>query len=61
MKQGQGLLSQLMELGRLLKSTRISVLDALGLLIEQLRYFEEAEQREEDLQHAEFPKHIYGY
>jgi len=44
-----------------MRRTRMSTGDALGLLIDQLRQFEEAERREEDLQHAEFPRHVYGY
>ena len=61
MKRDQGIVAQLIEVLRLARHFRMSLKDALDLLIDQLNYFEEAERREEDLQHAEFPRHIYGY
>ncbi len=61
MKRYHDVLVHLLELRRLMRRTRMSTGDALGLLVEQLRQFEEAEQIEEDLQHAEFPRHVYGY
>ncbi len=61
MKRTYDLLSHLLELRRLMQRTRMSTGDALGLLVEQLRQFEEAERREEDLQHAEYPRHIFGH
>ncbi len=61
MKRTYDLLTHLLDLRRLMKRTGMSTGDALGLLIDQLRYFEEAERREEELQHAEYPRHVYGY
>ena len=61
MKRYQDVLVHLLELGRLMRRTRMSTGDALGLLVEQLRQFEEAERREEDLQHAEYPRHVFGH
>ncbi len=61
MKRYHDVLTLLLELGRLMRRTRMSTGDALGLLIDQLRQFEEAERREEELQHAEYPRHVYGY
>ena len=61
MKRYHDVLVHLLELRRLMRRTGMSTGDALGLLIDQLRYFEEVEQREEELQHAEYPRHVYGY
>ena len=61
MKRYHDVLTLLLELRRLMRQTRMSKHDALSLLIEQLRYFEEAEQLEEDLQHAEYPRHVFGH
>ncbi len=61
MKRYHDVLVHLLELRRLMRRSRMSTGDALGLLVEQLRYFEEAEQLEEDLQHAEYPRHIFGH
>lgn len=60
MRKYQDLVSNVLELRRLLRRTQMSAGDALGLLIDHLRYFEEAEQREDDLRHAEYPRHVYG-
>ena len=54
-------LVHLLELRRLMRRTRMSTDDALSLLLEQLRQFEEADRLEEDLQHAEYPRHVYGH
>ncbi len=61
MKRYSDVLTLLLELRRLMRQTRMSTGDALGLLVEQLRQLEEAERLEEDLQHAEYPRHEYGY
>ena len=60
MKRYSDVLILLLELRRLMQRTGVTRRDALGLLIDQLRCFEEAEQMEEDLQHAEFPRQLYG-
>ncbi len=61
MKRYHDVLTLLLELRRLMRRTRMSTGDALGLLVEQLRHFEEADRLEDDLQHAEYPRHVYGY
>ena len=61
MKRYHDVLTLLLELHRLMRRTRMSTGDALGLLVEQLRQFEEAERLEDDLQHAEFPRHVFGH
>ena len=61
MKRTYDLLSHLLDLRRLMKRTGLTTGDALGLLIEQLRYFEEADRLEDDLQHAEYPRHLFGH
>ena len=61
MKRYHDVLVHLLELRRLMRQTRMSTGDALGLLVDQLRQFEEAERLEEDLQHAEYPRHIFGH
>ncbi len=61
MKRYHDVLVHLLELRRLMRQTQMSTGDALGLLVDQLRQFEEAERLEEDLQHAEYPRHILGH
>jgi hypothetical protein len=61
MKRYHDVLLHLFELRRLMHKTGMSLSDALSLLVDQLQQFDEAEQREEDLKHAEYPRHVYGY
>ena len=61
MKRYHDVLVHLLELRRLMRQTRMSTGDALCLLVEQLQQFEEADRLEEDLQHAEYPRHVYGH
>ncbi len=61
MKRYHDVLVHLLELRRLMRQTRMSTGDALGLLVEQLRQFEEADRLEDDLQHAEYPRHVFGH
>ena len=60
MKEKQGLLAQLMEVRRLMVCTGMNLQDALGLLVDQLRYYAERERWEEEKKHMEYPVWLYG-
>ena len=53
MERDQGVLAQLMEVRRLIVRTGMSLEDALGLLVDQLRYYAERERWEEEKKHTE--------
>ena len=59
MNKDQGMLAQLMEIRRLMQRTGMSLEDALGLLTDQLRYFEEVERLGEEIKHAPYPAWVY--
>ena len=40
--------------------SRMSLKDALGLVADQLRYFEEQERWEEEKEYVDFPVWLYG-
>ena len=60
MKKDQGILSRLIEIRRLMRRAGISLNDALDLLEDQLRYFEEHERHREEQQHTDLPLWLYG-
>ena len=60
MQKYKTLLQDLLELRRLMRLTGMKPKDALGLLLVQLRVFEREEQLKDDLQHADYPRHVYG-
>ena len=60
MEEKQGILAQVMEIRRLMVCTGMSLKDALGLLTDQLRYFEEVERLGEEIKHAPYPAWVYG-
>ena len=60
MKKDQEILAQLMEVRRLMVRTGMSLKDALGLLVDQLQYFEEVERLGEEIKHAPYPAWVYG-
>lgn len=60
MQRYHDVLLHLFELGRLMRRTRMSIGDALGLLVDQLRYFEEQERWEEEKEYVDFPVWLYG-
>ncbi len=59
MEEKQGILDQLMEIRRLMVITGMNLEDALGLLVDQLRYFEEVERLGEEIKHAPYPAWVY--
>lgn len=60
MKRYRDLLSQCIEIQRLLRQAGFSIEDGLDLLHHELRRFAEHERQEEDKQHAEYPMWLYG-
>ena len=59
MTQDQGILAQLIEIRRLMVRTGMSLEDALSLLVDQLRYFEEVDRLGEEIKHAPYPAWVY--
>lgn len=60
MKEEPGILIQLVEVRKLMVRAGMSLEDALDLLIDQLRYYAEREQWEEEKKHMEYPIWLYG-